>query len=214
MRVFLRIRRDWNRVCRIIEHLDRCSAPLPRDLALFVLLLEDKRFMRHHGVDPIASIRAGFNVLRGRPRGGASTIDMQLVRTITNYRARTITRKLYEATLALAVRRTCRPEAILKAYLSIAYMGTGMVGIGGASRRLFSCDPAHLDLEEQAQLAALLLYPMPSRPTAQWRSRVHRRGYQAVCRLAALERGARLHALSARKAEARTECVRIELAAQ
>jgi monofunctional glycosyltransferase len=182
MRVFLRFRRDRDRIRRIVDHVSSRSDPIPADLVRLVLILEDKRFLRHSGVDLVAGGRAIFHLLRGRPRGGASTIDMQLARTLTNYRARTATRKLYEILLAIAVRRSSTPEAVLTAYLNVAFMGKNMIGVDKAAQRLFGRCCAETSIEEQAQIAALLLYPMPSTQGRKWRSRLLRRARYALCR--------------------------------
>lgn len=71
------------------------------ELHYYILALEDRNFFRHCGVDFKAILREIKNMLIGKKYGGASTIDMQLVRTITNYRERTISRKIYEMTLAI-----------------------------------------------------------------------------------------------------------------
>src|SRR5260221_147519 len=65
-------------------------------LEIMVLISEDRRFFRHHGFDLKSVAREVFRLLTFRRHGGASTIDMQLIRTITGYRKRTISRKLYE----------------------------------------------------------------------------------------------------------------------
>ncbi|HSA95776.1 MAG TPA: transglycosylase domain-containing protein, partial [Acidobacteriota bacterium] len=52
--------------------------------------LEDKRFYRHPGVDPLAVARAVRQNLRsGRVESGASTITMQVVRLARKGRERT-----------------------------------------------------------------------------------------------------------------------------
>jgi membrane carboxypeptidase/penicillin-binding protein len=60
-----------------------------------VLVLEDRRFFSHRGFDLQSAIREVSRAIAVQPHGGASTIDMQLVRTATGYRQRTIGRKLY-----------------------------------------------------------------------------------------------------------------------
>src|SRR3954447_23245686 len=107
------------------------------DMRAFVLALEDKRFYAHAGVDPIALARASFSVCRGRPKGGASTIDMQFVRTLTDRRERTLRRKLREIVFAVLVRRRFGATRVLEAYLTTAVTGTDLEGVEAVSAHLF-----------------------------------------------------------------------------
>src|SRR5690606_9299322 len=54
-----------------------------------LIAYEDRRFRSHHGVDPIALLRAAFQlVTNGRIVSGGSTITMQLARLIEPRQAR------------------------------------------------------------------------------------------------------------------------------
>ena len=81
---------------------------IPRELdgMLMEMLVtgEDRRFLRHCGFDPAAIARAAFWTLRGRLQG-ASTIEQQLVRTITGEKQIRTTRKIREILLAASVAR-------------------------------------------------------------------------------------------------------------
>jgi len=63
-------------------------------LEKMVLLLEDRRFFEHAGVDWLSVIRETQRLLTRKRHGGASTIDMQLFRTISDRYERTIRRKV------------------------------------------------------------------------------------------------------------------------
>src|SRR5208337_2064528 len=68
------------------------SAILPTNLRQALIAAEDHRFFNHGGVDPIALVRAIVRFhLRGRLQG-ASTIEQQLVRTVTMRYDRTVLR--------------------------------------------------------------------------------------------------------------------------
>lgn len=73
------------------------------NLEKLVLVLEDRRFMFHHGFDVKSLVRELLRAITFRRHGGASTIDMQFVRTSTGYKERTIARKLYEILLAFII---------------------------------------------------------------------------------------------------------------
>ncbi len=49
------------------------------------IAIEDRRFFYHPGVDVLSILRETIKALKGRKHGGASTIDMQFVRTVTGY---------------------------------------------------------------------------------------------------------------------------------
>lgn len=145
------------------------------ELVSLVIALEDKRFRQHIGVDPISLGRATFRFLVGRPNGGASTIDMQLVRTLTGRRERTLSRKLSEIALAVYIRRRFGADVIVNHYLAVAHTGTFLRGTQVAALWLFGRAAEACTWEEKASLAALLLVPAPERPTASWSLRLERR---------------------------------------
>ncbi|MEZ4456442.1 MAG: biosynthetic peptidoglycan transglycosylase [Gemmatimonadales bacterium] len=59
-------------------------ADLDPDLLVAFVAAEDRRFYRHHGVDPFALARAvRQNLANGRVVSGASTISMQVARLVT-----------------------------------------------------------------------------------------------------------------------------------
>lgn len=145
-----------------------------------VLLLEDRRFFSHSGVDIWSLKRECFRFLTLQRHGGASTIDMQLVRTITGYRERTPTRKIYEMFLARLLQYHATKWQILNSYLSIAYFGNRLRGIEATSQKLFNKNKEDLTLEEAAELASLLVYPRPQNETPRWREKVTRRASYAL----------------------------------
>ncbi|MBM4029105.1 MAG: penicillin-binding protein 1C, partial [Planctomycetes bacterium] len=84
------------------------------------IAVEDERFYRHPGVDPLAVLRAiGQNVRARRIVSGASTLDMQVCRMMEN-RPRTGRAKLVEMFRALQLNRHRSKEEILEIYLNAA----------------------------------------------------------------------------------------------
>src|SRR5262245_42851068 len=92
---------------RLDEHRhDVALADIAPALRHAVVAVEDHRFYRHPGVDPIAVSRAVFHNLRERSLvEGGSTLTQQLARTIFLTNARTAGRKAKEAALALIMER-------------------------------------------------------------------------------------------------------------
>ena len=161
-------------------------------LAGLVLVLEDKRFYGHCGVDPLALGRAIWRYIIGRPNGGASTIDMQLVRTITGHRERTVRRKLSEIATSVLIRQRFDADRILACYLSIAYTGHKLAGLEAAAQDVFGQHLRRCSGREKAMLAAMLLSPIPEFRSLTWWARVIRRADHAQQRLVALGRHASL----------------------
>jgi membrane peptidoglycan carboxypeptidase len=139
------------------------------------IVLEDRRFFRHFGVDWRSVLREISRALTFRAHGGFSTIDMQFVRTATGFRQHTIRRKVYEIVLAIALQFRCDKQTILKSYLACAYFGSGLIGANAAARRVFGKDADQLDLQEGAFIAAMLAAPRPLDGATAWEARVRRR---------------------------------------
>ncbi len=138
----------------------------PRHLIDAVTAAEDRNFHDHFGVDLIGLARATrANVAAGGAAQGGSTLTMQLVRNLTGRTERTLTRKLDEIGLAVAVHRAIGERGVLQAYLDAPYLGQwgslSVCGFEAASRFYFGTSAADLDLAQAATLAAIL--PTPGR---------------------------------------------------
>lgn len=140
-----------------------------------VILLEDRRFFRHHGFDWRSVLRETLRAMSFRRHGGASTIEMQYVRTVTGDYRRTLSRKVTEMVLSVLLDFHVDKLAILRTYLRMAYFGTGITGADNAASSMFGKRQDDLSLEEAAILASLLVYPRPRQPSVAWDARVKRR---------------------------------------
>lgn len=141
---------------RIPVTLDRI-APV---LLQATIAAEDRRFLRHPGVDPIAIVRALLQ--SGNRPSGASTITQQLVRRLylPDTSGPPVIRKIREALLALQLEARSSKREILERYLNEVYYGRGAYGIEAAARVFFGVGAADLDLAHAAYLAGL-----PQRPS-------------------------------------------------
>ncbi|MEM6414821.1 MAG: penicillin-binding protein 1C [Pseudomonadota bacterium] len=129
-----------------------------------LLIIEDKRFFQHKGVDPIALARAMKNSLsQGRFVSGASTITMQTARLLEP-KPRTIRSKFIEMVRALQIERRLSKKEILALYLTLAPYGGNIEGVRAASLLYFGKEPSSLTLSEQALLIALPQAPEARRP--------------------------------------------------
>jgi hypothetical protein len=177
---FARLRGDLSRIDQNVRAMLQTRESGLTALELMTIALEDRRFFHHPGVDARSVLRETLRVLTGRKHGGASTIDMQFVRTVTGFRAPTVKRKVYEAFLALAIQFRHKKLEILRSYLACAYFGSGLIGADAAAQRIFNKKADHLGIEEAALISAMLAYPRPLHGLARWEQRARRRAAYAV----------------------------------
>lgn len=145
-----------------------------------VILLEDRRYFKHSGIDWKSSVRDFWRMITLRRFGGSSTIEMQFVRTCTGYKERTLRRKCYEMFLAWALGHRASKLEILKAYLVVAYFGAGLIGAAKTSHSVFGKPLGDLTAEENYFLASMLVYPRPKIPTEKWKGKVARRARYGI----------------------------------
>lgn len=154
------------------------AARLPPQVIAPFLAIEDRRFFEHGGIDPRGITRAALaNVAGGGVEQGGSTITQQLAKIAFVGNDRSFARKLREAVVALRLEKHYGKDEILSAYLSRAYFGDGVYGLGAAARHYFAKDVVDLAVEEAAMLAGVVNAPSRLAPTrhpeaAQARSRV------------------------------------------
>ena len=126
---------------------------------------EDKRFRQHHGVDPLALMRAAFQlVTSGRIRSGGSTLTMQVARLLEPRANRSFLAKLRQSVRAIEIERALSKDQILSLYLELAPYGGNIEGIRSASLAYFGKEPRLLTLGQAALLVALPQAPELRRP--------------------------------------------------
>jgi penicillin-binding protein 1C len=126
---------------------------------------EDKRFDHHRGVDPLALLRALWQVSRhGGIVSGGSTLSMQVARLIEPRRKRSLPAKLRQMALALKLEQHLDKRGILDLYLTLAPYGGNLEGLRAASWSYFGKEPKRLSLAEAALLVALPQSPETRRP--------------------------------------------------
>lgn len=138
---------------------------VPQNLANAFVALEDKRFYKHKGYDPVRMAGAFFNNLKSRSlKEGASTITQQLVKNTHLTHQKTISRKLKEIAIASNLEKEYSKDEILAMYLSVIYFGNGAYGAKQAARLYFDKDIEDLTLEECASLAGTVKNPKKYSP--------------------------------------------------
>ncbi|MFD2251875.1 penicillin-binding protein 1C [Pseudochelatococcus lubricantis] len=136
----------------------------PRFLDL-LMAYEDRRFRRHHGVDPLATSRAAIQMLAtGRIVSGGSTLTMQVARLMEPRTERTMAAKLRQAVRAIELERHFSKDGILAFYLGLAPYGGNLEGVRAASLAYFGKEPRRLSVAEAALLVALPQSPEARRP--------------------------------------------------
>jgi penicillin-binding protein 1C len=138
---------------------------VPAIVTAATVAAEDRRFWSHHGVDPIAVLRAiKQNVAEGAIVEGGSTITQQAAKLLLLRRAPDRRRgwrtKLHEAVIALRLEHRLDKREILALYLNLASYGNQTTGLERASRLYFGVGSEMLTPAQAAFLAGL-----PQRPS-------------------------------------------------
>jgi penicillin-binding protein 1C len=137
----------------------------PRYLSM-LLGYEDKRFFSHRGIDPLAVLRATWQLIsHGRVVSGASTLTMQTVRLLGGQQPGLLG-KLRQAALAVKLERQFDKDAILSIYLTLAPFGGNVEGVRAASLRYFGVEPRDMTVGQSALLVAIPQSPERRRPLA------------------------------------------------
>jgi penicillin-binding protein 1C len=145
---------------RIRADLDRTDDSFKKRL----IAVEDARFYRHLGVDPLAVVRAaGSAILHGRATSGASTLTMQTARLLEP-RPRNLGSKLIEMIRAAQLESRLTKRETLALYLTLTPYGGNLEGVRAASLAYFGHEPTSLTDGEQALLIALPQSPEARRP--------------------------------------------------
>lgn len=130
-----------------------------------LIAYEDQRFYSHHGVDPLALLRAAGQFIRhGRIVSGGSTLSMQVARLIEPRDERSVLTKLRQIARALQLERRLSKRDIVDLYLQHAPYGGNLEGVRAASLAYFGKEPHHLSAGESALLVALPQLPEARRP--------------------------------------------------
>ena len=136
------------------------QSEIPKEMRMAVVSIEDRRFYKHHGVDPRRIIGAAFANVTGSSLGlqGGSTLTQQLIKLTvfsTNASDQTIKRKAQEAWLAMKLEKQYSKNQILTLYMNKVYMGNGVYGMKTAAQYYFNKDLSQLTVPQMALLAGL-----------------------------------------------------------
>lgn len=123
------------------------------------VVIEDKRFEQHKGVDWLSTIKVTIQYFTGQGMRGASTITQQVIKNVTENDDVTIQRKAQEILKALNLEKKYDKTEILEMYLNSVYLSQGCYGVGAAAYTYFGKEVKDLTLIESAALACITQYP-------------------------------------------------------
>ena len=137
---------------------------IPKTLVDAVVSTEDKHFFSHNGFDLLRIFKAAYvDLKQGRKEEGASTLSMQLARSIWLEPDKKWKRKFAEFMLTLHLERALTKQQIFAAYANQVYLGQrgtfSINGFGEAAHAYFNKDISQLSLPEAALLAGLVQRP-------------------------------------------------------
>lgn len=129
---------------------------LPQFYIKATISVEDHRFEKHFGIDPIAIGRAAWSDLKaGAFVEGGSTITQQLAKNLLFTQDKKMERKAAEVFATLKLETEYTKEEIFELYANTAYFGSGYYGIYQASMGYFQKEPFELTDYESAMLAGI-----------------------------------------------------------
>ncbi|MCH5154225.1 MAG: penicillin-binding protein [Clostridiales bacterium] len=138
---------------------------LPKHTIDAFIAIEDKRFYSHHGADYRRMASAFLsNIKSGGFTEGASTITQQLIKNTHLSNEKTLKRKISEIRLARKLERVYDKSQILESYFNVLYFGSGIRGLGTASRVMFDKSASNLTLAQSAALASIINNPAKYSP--------------------------------------------------
>ena len=128
--------------------------------------VEDKRFYRHKGIDPIGIARAFYHNIRARKLlEGGSTITQQVAKNFYFDMDQTVERKIAEIFMAIAMEKEFTKEEILELYVNHIYFGDGYDCVREASLGYFQKEPGQMNDYESTLLAGIPNAPSVYAPT-------------------------------------------------
>ncbi len=138
---------------------------LPRFVPEAAVAIEDRRFWREPGIDPIGMARAAFtDLVQRRIVQGGSTITQQVAKNLFLTNARTFRRKVQELMLTVWLARHFTRQQVLEVWLNRVYFGSGAFGIDAAARLYFGIPARRLTLWQAAMLVGLPRAPSRFNP--------------------------------------------------
>lgn len=142
---------------RVLLRLDE----VPDIFIKMLLLIEDRRYFTHWGIDPRSIARAlVVNLYSGQTVQGGSTLTQQLVKNLFLSHEKKLSRKINEAFMSLLLEYHYDKKLILETYLNEIYLGQdgrrAIHGFGLASEFYYGKSLKDLSIDEMALLVGMV----------------------------------------------------------
>ena len=159
----------------------RALTDIPENLQHAVIAIEDKEFYDEIGVNFKRTIAAALNELTGQrllgSQQGASTLEQQLVKNLTEDDAVDYGRKFREIFRAIGMSNRYSKETILEAYLNTVPLTGVIEGVEAGARTYFGKSVEELTLAECATLASISKNPTGYNPATNPENLLTRRNH-------------------------------------
>ena len=154
---------------------------IPENLQHAVIAIEDKNFYDEIGVNFKRTIAAALNEITGQrllgSQQGASTLEQQLVKNLTDDNAVDYGRKFREIFRAIGLCNRYSKETILEAYLNTVPLTGTIEGVEAGAREYFDKSVEELTLAECATLASISKNPTGYNPSTNPENLIARRNH-------------------------------------
>ena len=113
---------------------------LPKTLENAIVSVEDRRFYKHIGIDPVRIVGSALSNFTSGGLQGGSTLTQQLIKLSyfsTNASDQTLKRKAQEAWLAVKLEQQKSKQEILTYYVNKVYMSNGLYGMETVAENYF-----------------------------------------------------------------------------
>ena len=141
-------------------------AEMPAYLEQALISVEDKRFLLHGGIDPIALVRAlAEDAQNDRVDHGGATIPLQLARMMLEIPRRQpsalaeVASQLRIMRASLIIEHDDSKQKILELYLNGVYLGHGATGVAAAAEAYF-----HVPLQRLNEAQCIYMAGLPNNP--------------------------------------------------
>lgn len=136
---------------------------MPENLQNAVIAIEDKDFYNEPGINLKRTVAAALNEVTGNKllgsKQGASTLEQQLIKNLTEDDEQKIMRKVREIFRALGLANRYSKETILEAYLNTIPLTGTIYGMEAGANQYFNKSVEDLTLSECAILASITKNP-------------------------------------------------------
>lgn len=146
------------------DYVDHAHIPTALEQAL--ISVEDKRFLLHGGIDPVALARAlAQDAQNDRVDHGGATLSLQLARMILQIPRRQpstlaeLASQLRIMRAALILEHDDSKQKILELYLNGVYLGHGATGVAAAAEVYF-----HVPVERLNEAQCIYMAGLPNNP--------------------------------------------------